>query len=331
MIFTVILPIYEENFNDFKRLLLSIKKNKFKKYEVIIIDDSKYLGNKTNNFKELASNNSFRYINNKKKLGLSMSCNLAISLAKGEYCIFLNCDNFISSDFFSYAYKKIKSKKLDIIMQYNKVLNNDNKYGHYIESQSVRNQINGARIKKLIQFNFISYTEGFIAKKKVLIQSGGFFDHPENFFRAGEDFIFASEIRKILNLKVSIDFHLTVKHVIPDDKKSFFHNRFIRGYGTPQINYYYQNKSLIRCNLFFIFKNAIKISYILLFPLYFYHSFNFYKKFVNRDILSLKNFLYLKLFEDFSVIYGEITSLLKINLFFRNKKLINLHDIKTSK
>ena len=34
MIFTVVLPIYNENFNDFKRLLLSIKQNNYKNYEL---------------------------------------------------------------------------------------------------------------------------------------------------------------------------------------------------------------------------------------------------------------------------------------------------------
>ena len=130
---------------------------------------------------------------------------------------------------------------------------------------------------------------------------------------------------------MSIDFHLTVKHVIPDNKKSFFHNRFIRGYGTPQINYYYQNKSLIWCNIFFVFKNTLKLIYIFIFPLYFFNSLKYYKKFVDKKILSFKDYLYLKLFEDLSVIYGEIISLFKINLFFRSKKLINLNDIKISK
>ena len=54
MIFTVVLPIYNENFNDFKRLLLSIKQNNYKNYEVIVIDDTKYLNNQINKFKIFA-------------------------------------------------------------------------------------------------------------------------------------------------------------------------------------------------------------------------------------------------------------------------------------
>ena len=39
-----------------------------------------------------------------------MSCNLGIFLAK--VLLFLNCDNFISSDFFSYANKILKTINL---------------------------------------------------------------------------------------------------------------------------------------------------------------------------------------------------------------------------
>lgn len=330
MIFSVILPIFNEEFKDFKRLLHSIKKNDFKKYELIIIDDTKYL-NRKNNFQKFAEKLNFKYFINKKKLGLSMSCNLGIKLSKGKYCIFLNCDNFIQKDFFKYAFSKIKEKNLDLIMMYNKVYNNTDPYGHFVETLSLKNQINGSRIKKLINFNFISYTEGFIVKKSILLKSGAFYDHPTNFFKAGEDFIFANEIRKIPNLKTDIDFHLRVEHFIPDDFKSFFHNRFIRGYGTPQIRYYYENKSLLWCNLFFLAKNALKIFYLLIFPLYVYRCHKHYSKFVDSKILNFKRFIFLKFFEDFSIIYGEFKSLFKINFLFREKDLINIKDVKIIK
>ena len=100
MIFSIIIPIFNEILKDFKRLLNSIADNNFKDYEVIIIDDTKYINSNKNFFKKLSDKFNFSYTNNKIKLGLSMSCNLGIQLSKGNYCIFLNCDNYIKNDFF---------------------------------------------------------------------------------------------------------------------------------------------------------------------------------------------------------------------------------------
>ena len=327
MIFSIIIPIFNENLKDFKRLLNSIADNNFKDYEVIIIDDTKYINSNKNFFKKLSDKFNFSYTNNKIKLGLSMSCNLGIQLSKGSYCIFLNCDNYIKNDFFSYANKKIKLEKLDILMTFNKVLNNKNIFGQFVESQSKKNLINGNRINKLINFNFISYTEGFIVKKNILIKSGAFYDHKLNYFKAGEDFILAAELRKILNIKSSIDFHLTVKHIIPDTVTSFFHNRYIRGYGTPQINYYYLKKSLLECNFFFLAKNTIKIINLVFFIFFLKNCWSNYSKYVDKRYLTFSKFILLQIFEDLTIIYGEIVSLFKINLLYRDRKLININDL----
>ena len=329
MIFSIILPIYKENYKDYHDLLSSILSNSYKDYEIIVIDDTIY--NKENKFKDLAVSVGAKYYNNKKKLGLSMSCNLGLTFAKGKYVIFLNCDNIIQSDFLIKANKKLTKNNVDTMMLYNRVLNSKNKFGQFVHSQSVKNILNGDRVKKLFNFNFLSYTEGFIVKKKLLEISGGFYDHNENFLKAGEDFIFANELRKIKNLNSIIDFSLNVSHTVPDEIDTFYHNRYIRGYGTPQIRYYYYNESLVQCNLFFILKNLIKLFFILIFPLYIYKNISFYNYFVNKKYLKLFEYFKIKIIEDIAIIHGEIFSLLKINLFYRKKKLINLNDIKNIK
>lgn len=326
MIFSIIVPIYNEDFNDFKALLNSINKNNFAKYEIIIVDDSKYKNK--NYFKQHALKFNTNYFHNKTKLGLSMSCNFGLMKAKGKYVIFLNCDNVIQKDFLQKAYKKLYKNNIDTMMLYNRVLNYKNKFGQFVQSQSRKNILNGNRLKKLLSFNFLSYTEGFIVKRSLLKISGGFFDHKKNYFRAGEDFIFANELRKMGNLKSIIDFTLNVSHTVPSELKTFYYNRYIRGYGTPQMRYYYYKNKLLHCNLFFISKNIIKIIFILLFPLYILTNFNFYKKFVNKNFLSIRDFFLIKLIEDIAIIHGELMSILKINFFFRDKNLINLKDVK---
>ena len=64
MIFSIISPIYKENYKDYHDLLSSILSNSYKDYEIIVIDDTIY--NKENKFKDLAVSVGAKYYNNKK-------------------------------------------------------------------------------------------------------------------------------------------------------------------------------------------------------------------------------------------------------------------------
>lgn len=114
MRFSVIIP----NYNSEKwivRLLESIKNQTFKDYEVIIVDDMS-----TDNSVELIRQNvndkRFKLIMLDKKRWNGGTRNVGVENAKGEYILFVDCDDyFYSNDVFETISKIIDVTKADLI------------------------------------------------------------------------------------------------------------------------------------------------------------------------------------------------------------------------
>lgn len=98
MLFSVIIPTYNSS-NYIEECLESILNQKIKDFEIIVIDD----GNKdTTNKIVLSYKKQFKNIKllkNKNK-GVSAARNLGISVARGEYIIFVDSDDVISENLF---------------------------------------------------------------------------------------------------------------------------------------------------------------------------------------------------------------------------------------
>ena len=93
------------------RALNSVRKQDFKLYELIVIDDGSVqsYSNVLNNYKDVIT----QYHKNEKSCGVSHSRNLGLKLAKGEWVVFLDDDDEFSAGFLSAMYAKIESLPCD--------------------------------------------------------------------------------------------------------------------------------------------------------------------------------------------------------------------------
>ncbi len=140
-IFTIIICCYNNN-KYLKECLLSVinqKKNLFP-YDIIFVDD-KSTDNSLKTAKKLLKNfQNKRIIKNNKNIGLSKSCNKAISLCKTKYFIRVDSDDFIDENKI-YFFEKNSQKNIDFI------------YCDRIEFNKKKKKIN---IKNHNLFNMIS-------------------------------------------------------------------------------------------------------------------------------------------------------------------------------
>ena len=99
MLLSVIIPNYN-NSKYLKRCLDSIINNTYSNLEIIIVDDAS-----TDNSVDIINSykdKRIRLIKNKTNLGAGKSRNIGIKLSKGSYITFIDSDDYVDLDYFSY-------------------------------------------------------------------------------------------------------------------------------------------------------------------------------------------------------------------------------------
>ena len=89
---SVIIPFYDEKVSVIKRAVDSVLNQSHKNTEIILINDNPD-SYKKNMLKEILTNENIVYLENEKNLGVSISRNNGINIAKGEYISFLDADD----------------------------------------------------------------------------------------------------------------------------------------------------------------------------------------------------------------------------------------------
>lgn len=122
---SIIVPVYNVE-NYLERCLDSLINQSLKEIEIILIDD----GSKDNSPKicdMYAERDSRIRVIHKQNQGLGMARNTGLDVAKGEYVVFVDSDDFVSTDAYEEMYNRIKIDGADMLManyyQYN-TLNN---------------------------------------------------------------------------------------------------------------------------------------------------------------------------------------------------------------
>ena len=94
---SIIIPNYN-NLPHLGRCIGSVKRQSFRKWECIIIDDGSTDGSVDEIKKHIQGDERFRLISLEKNAGLSNARNLGMRLAKGEYLCFLDSDDWLPND-----------------------------------------------------------------------------------------------------------------------------------------------------------------------------------------------------------------------------------------
>lgn len=136
---SIVINIYNLNFEYVKRSVDSVKNQNFDNYECIIIDDGSCKELTYNDFyNEICKDRRFRYFYHKNK-GISLSRNKGIKESKGEYIFFLDGDDFfVDNSVILYMDKLIKMNSESDIFHFNfeKIKNNNKKNKNFKNNEN---------------------------------------------------------------------------------------------------------------------------------------------------------------------------------------------------
>ena len=117
MLFSVILPVYNTNIGMLERCLKSVYEQTFQDYELIIIDDG-------SNEKTADAIDRFvqKFVHarviHKVNEGVSVARNIGISMANGEYIMFVDADDTVQPYALQHAAKAIQDTQADVVYGY---------------------------------------------------------------------------------------------------------------------------------------------------------------------------------------------------------------------
>ena len=104
------MPYYKKKLF-FKKTLMSIEKQSYKKFEIIIIYDDTDLTEYYYLKKITKKNKKIKIILNKSNLGAGLSRNVGVKVAKGYYLAFCDCDDIWKKEKLETQINFMKKKK----------------------------------------------------------------------------------------------------------------------------------------------------------------------------------------------------------------------------
>lgn len=122
-IVSVVIPVYNAQ-EGIKQCLDSLLNQTFKDYEIILLNDGS-TDNTLEVIKSYASKNDCIRVIDKENEGVAKTRNKGIHLAKGEYIVFIDNDDFVESDYLERFYNAIDQEQLDIVLGGYKRVNQD--------------------------------------------------------------------------------------------------------------------------------------------------------------------------------------------------------------
>ncbi|MFA7083381.1 MAG: glycosyltransferase [Arcobacteraceae bacterium] len=170
---SVIIPVYNVE-RYLHTCLASVIAQTFKDIEIICIDDAS-ADDSFKIIKEFQSKDSrIIILQNAKNKGLGYSRNEGIKKAKGEYILFLDSDDFISSDLLEKTYALAQKENSDIVKFRNRRVQ-DNGTLTFIVSNIYQYGVEKTIVKDIISMKYFSAAWECLYKKTLLIENNLFF------------------------------------------------------------------------------------------------------------------------------------------------------------
>lgn len=169
---SIIIPVYNVE-GYIKKTLQSLIKQTIKNFEVIIVDD----GSTDNSIKEIEEviKNTIEpniKVVKKRNEGVSSARNVGLKKASGAYVLFLDGDDYISSDLVENIYRYIKNDEYDVITWgYDEVTEDGKIISHYFDKYKMNLTVMSGitAIKKILIEKSMWMWTGSIAYRKELI------------------------------------------------------------------------------------------------------------------------------------------------------------------
>lgn len=297
--FSIIIPTYNEE-NDIKHTIESILNLSYSNFEVIIVDDS---NDNTVKVIEGFKCDKIKIICPKERKGRCEARNIGIIESKGDILVILNADVQLPTNFLNRVSENYLKSNIDYLLVDSKVINTDFVFARYV--QCLHEKMVSSKDWKMNGL----WTEGFSARRDLVIKTNLFPTGFSNPIEAGEDVEFVKQLEKN-GAKRGLDLSIIVTHIAPAEFKEFWSIRKGRGAGTPQIKHFIHEKSLI----YIAFIELIKIlfnsaSILLIFPLLFKSTILAKKSKKKIDFLL---FPFCMILETFAYFTGSLRSIKKI-------------------
>jgi len=194
-LFSIIIPFFNSE-KYLRHCIQSVVCQKFNNFEILLINDCSN-DKSLQILKEIKKHKFIKIINNKRRLGVSMSRNLGIKIAKGQFLIFLDSDDILSKNFLYLLNKFLIKKKCEIIIIRNKYSNKKKIDKNYILTkktkifQKILPEISDFKKFRTTCWNYVVEREFLINKNIFFKNIKRFEDNPyvANLLCSGERFV----------------------------------------------------------------------------------------------------------------------------------------------
>lgn len=194
------------------RCMDSLLNQTIKDYEIIVVND----GSTDDSLEKIRKYEQVIKIVNKENGGLASARNKGMEVATGEYCVFIDGDDFVKRDYLEIFDKKIaKNNTLDIVMGgYTSLNNNKEKKVEYndllniVQYQNIYLKMIGPSSKESSFKRYTMSVWGKCYRRKFLIDNHISFKSERQYI--SEDLVFHTDI---LRFKPTISFVINVGYV----------------------------------------------------------------------------------------------------------------------
>ena len=288
--------------NEEKDIYLSLDsslKQKYKNYEIIVIDDS------TDGTKNIIRDYQKRFDNLFLIEGEGTGCcnarNKGIYASKGDIIVFLTADTILEPNYLLELNHFYKDQNTQWITTSAKVYNLDNNFSRFLEFQH-------QEVESRSSYHPYT-TQGYSVRKNAALNvdciSGD--KYPFNFCR---DWTLGEKLNKQGYKKLHIS-DLTVFHKAPNDYKDYFQVRKTRGLMSAYQPYYFFNKNLSYLFIKFFTKTMISfLKLIFVIPLFF--EYLKILRFSDKKTQDFFPLIFPFLIQEFCFRYGELVGLKNI-------------------
>lgn len=309
--FSIIIPVFNsESF--IQETVDSLTKQNYKNIEIIIINDCS-TDNSSRLINKIKKKNRkfyFKIINNKRNMGVAFSRNIGLNLAKGDYIIFLDSDDYLEKNSLAFISSKILENNYpDLVlgnhnMKVSEIFQNKKNY--------YKNELNHKL--KLINNStqFTGYCWAFIINKKFLFKNRIQFLN----IKTHEDEVFVAKIisccQSLIFLNKKFYFHKS----IPSSLSRKVSPKMLLSciIGLKELSNIYSNKKIVINQKKIFIQNRIKLLTEHMLPLIFLINKKYLLKY-SRIIFFEKKF------------FNRINKIVKKKFFiFKNKNVFKQVD-----